>query len=137
MRTNLTQKTNNKDYEDLFLEFSIKRSDELADASSENVDAVRNLGNKTALGSKGTNSEAHQFSSANSSHVYGNEFDTSVTMLNITVIWFHLHEYAKAYSILDSLYQKIEPIDENFIRKHQDNAKNTNKPPTKGLNKTN
>ncbi|KAI8021384.1 CCR4-NOT transcription complex subunit 10 [Camellia lanceoleosa] len=89
-----------------------KRSDELADASSENADAVGNLGNKTALGSKGTNSVAHQFSSANSSHVYGDEFDTSVTMLNIAVIWFHLHEYAKAYSILDSLYQKIEPIDE-------------------------
>ncbi|KAI8023593.1 CCR4-NOT transcription complex subunit 10 [Camellia lanceoleosa] len=76
----------------------MKRSDELADASGENADAVGNLGNKTALGSKGTNSVAHQFSSANSSHVY--------------VIWFHLHEYAKAYSILDSLYQKIEPIDE-------------------------
>lgn len=28
------------------------------------------------------------------------------------IIWFHLHEYAKAYSILDSLYQKIEQIDE-------------------------
>ncbi|GMP60188.1 hypothetical protein CsSME_00023167 [Camellia sinensis var. sinensis] len=89
-----------------------KRSDELADASSENADAVGNLGNKIALGSKGTNSVAHQFSSANSSHVYGDEFDTSLTMLNIAVIWFHLHEYAKAYSILDSLYQKIEPIDE-------------------------
>ncbi|KAF5946052.1 hypothetical protein HYC85_016280 [Camellia sinensis] len=121
-------------------EVEMKRSDELADAFGENADAVGNLGNKTALGSKGTNSVAHQFSSANSSHVYGDEFDTSGTMLNI---------------------QKIEPIDEattlhicllfldialashdpwkfvNFIRKHQDDAKNTNKPPTNGLNKTN
>ncbi|XP_059637888.1 uncharacterized protein LOC132279852 isoform X2 [Cornus florida] len=28
------------------------------------------------------------------------------------VIWFHLHEYSKAFSVLESLYQKIEPIDE-------------------------
>ncbi|XAR56065.1 hypothetical protein NMG60_11036369 [Bertholletia excelsa] len=33
-------------------------------------------------------------------------------MLNIAVIWYHLHEYAKAHAILNSLYQRIEPIDE-------------------------
>lgn len=27
------------------------------------------------------------------------------------LIWFHLHEYAKSFSILDALYQNIEPID--------------------------
>ncbi|XP_058206895.1 uncharacterized protein LOC131320263 isoform X2 [Rhododendron vialii] len=30
------------------------------------------------------------------------------------IIWFHFHEHAKAYSILDSLYQKIEQIDEGI-----------------------
>ncbi|KAE9462689.1 hypothetical protein C3L33_05410, partial [Rhododendron williamsianum] len=90
-----------------------KQSDELAHASGEHTEAGSNAGNKAVLLSKGTNNVAHQLSSANSSDVvYANEFDTSVTMLNIAVIWFHLHEYAKAYSILNSLYQKIEPIDE-------------------------
>lgn len=90
-----------------------KQSDELAHASGEHAEAGSNVGNKAVLLSKGTNNVAHQLSSANSSDVvYANEFDTSVSMLNIAVIWFHLHEYAKAYSILNSLYQKIEPIDE-------------------------
>ncbi|XP_059635153.1 uncharacterized protein LOC132277330 [Cornus florida] len=90
-----------------------KRSDELAHVSGEHVDAVSNLGNKAISGSKGTNSMAHQVPAANSSSVvYADEFDTSVTMLNIAVIWFHLHEYSKAFAILESLYQKIEPIDE-------------------------
>uniref|UniRef100_A0A5B6ZS72 Putative CCR4-NOT transcription complex subunit 10 n=1 Tax=Davidia involucrata TaxID=16924 RepID=A0A5B6ZS72_DAVIN len=90
-----------------------KRSEELARASGEHVEAVSNPGNKAILGSKGTNSMAHQFSAANSSPiVFVDEFDTSVTLLNIAVIWFHLHEYSKALSILEPLYQKIEPIDE-------------------------
>ncbi|XP_057514974.1 uncharacterized protein LOC130796614 [Actinidia eriantha] len=90
-----------------------EQSDELARASGEHSEAVSNLGSKAVIGPKGTNNAAHQFSSADNLHiVYGDEFDTSVTMLNIAVIWFHLREYAKAYSILDSLYQKIEPIDE-------------------------
>ncbi|KAG7984483.1 hypothetical protein I3843_04G163400 [Carya illinoinensis] len=55
----------------------------------------------------------HQLSGANSSNVvYTDEFDTSVAILNIGVIWFHLHEYAKALSFLEPLYQNIEPIDE-------------------------
>ncbi|KAL6984107.1 hypothetical protein U1Q18_017482, partial [Sarracenia purpurea var. burkii] len=87
-------------------------SDELAYASEEHADTVSNMGNKDALRSKGTNSVVDQLSRANSSHIiYGDEFDTTVTMLNMAVIWFHDHEYARAYSILDSLYQKIEPID--------------------------
>ncbi|KAA8535153.1 hypothetical protein F0562_030156 [Nyssa sinensis] len=90
-----------------------KRSEELAHASGEHVEAISNAGNKAILGSKGTNSMANQFSVANSSPiVYIDEFDTSVTLLNIAIIWFHLHEYSKALSILEPLYQKIEPIDE-------------------------
>ncbi|KAL7001676.1 hypothetical protein U1Q18_002824 [Sarracenia purpurea var. burkii] len=73
---------------------------------------MSNMGNKDALRSKGTNSVVDQLSGANSSHIiYGDEFDTTVMMLNMAVMWFHDHEYARAYSILDSLYQKIEPID--------------------------
>ena len=28
------------------------------------------------------------------------------------IVWFHLHEYGKALSVLESLYQNIGPIDE-------------------------
>ncbi|CAL5438911.1 unnamed protein product [Camellia sinensis] len=90
-----------------------KQSDGLAHASGEHAEDISNVGNNTVSGSKGTNNVANQFSSASSSHiVYDGDLDTSVGMLNIAVIWFHLHEYAKAYLILDSLYQKIEPMDE-------------------------
>ncbi|KAI3446872.1 hypothetical protein Pfo_003537 [Paulownia fortunei] len=61
---------------------------------------------------KGTNNAAHHFSS--SSVVHSDEFDTSVAMFNIAVIWFHLHEYAKSFSYLDTLYQNIEPVDEGI-----------------------
>lgn len=90
-----------------------KRNEELAHASGEQVEAVSNLGNKVILGSKGSSTIAHQLSAANSaSIVYTDEFDASVAMLNIAVIWFHLHEYAKALSVLEPLYQNIQPIDE-------------------------
>ncbi|KAK6941696.1 hypothetical protein RJ641_027073 [Dillenia turbinata] len=85
-----------------------KQSEELAGASGENLEASANTGNKITLGSKSTN-----ISQNFSSLVYTDEFDTSVTILNMAIIWFHLHEYAKALSILEPLYQNIEPIDEN------------------------
>ncbi|KAK9269763.1 hypothetical protein L1049_001541 [Liquidambar formosana] len=90
-----------------------RRSEELARASGEHVEAVSNLGNKVVSGSLGTNAMAPQFSSASSaSIIYTDEFDTSVASLNMAVIWFHLHEYAKALSILEPLYQNIAPVDE-------------------------
>lgn len=68
----------------LFFGLVQKQSDELAHASGEHTEAGSNAGNKAVLLSKGTNNVAHQLSSANSSDVvYANEFDTSVTMLNI------------------------------------------------------
>ncbi|KAF5482219.1 hypothetical protein F2P56_002808 [Juglans regia] len=89
-----------------------KRIEELACASGEQVEAVSNLLNKVTLGSKGS-TMANQLSTTNSSNiVYTDEFDTSVAILNIAVIWFHLHEYTKALSVLEPLYQNIEPIDE-------------------------
>ncbi|XP_057968506.1 uncharacterized protein LOC131157997 [Malania oleifera] len=90
-----------------------KRSEELARASGEQVEAVNNHGNKSISGSKGTNAVTQQFSAANSPSIdYTDEYDTSVATLNTAIIWFHLHEYAKALSILEPLYQNIEPIDE-------------------------
>ncbi|KAG7984482.1 hypothetical protein I3843_04G163400 [Carya illinoinensis] len=91
---------------------NVKRIEELASASGEQVETASNLLNKVTLGSKGS-TMTHQLSGANSSNVvYTDEFDTSVAILNIGVIWFHLHEYAKALSFLEPLYQNIEPIDE-------------------------
>ncbi|XP_007013546.2 PREDICTED: CCR4-NOT transcription complex subunit 10 [Theobroma cacao] len=90
-----------------------KRSEELAHASGEQVESGNNVGNKGSSGSKGSGTITQQFSGSNSaSIIYTDEFDTSVAALNIAVIWFHLHEYAKALSVLEPLYQSIEPIDE-------------------------
>lgn len=84
-----------------------KRSEELVCASGEQVEAVSNLGNKVILGSKGNNTAANS-----TSIVYMDEFDTSVATLNSAIVWFHLHEYSKALSVLEPLFQNIEPIDE-------------------------
>ncbi|XP_044471890.1 CCR4-NOT transcription complex subunit 10-like isoform X2 [Mangifera indica] len=93
---------------------NVKRSEELAHASGEQVENSDNLGNKVIVGSKSSNTSSHQCSAANGgSLVYMDEFDSSVAKLNIAVIWFHLQEYAKALSILEPLYQNIEPIDES------------------------
>ncbi|XP_010250204.1 PREDICTED: CCR4-NOT transcription complex subunit 10-B-like [Nelumbo nucifera] len=90
-----------------------KRSEELVRASGEQIDTLSSLGNNVSSGSKGSVTSPHQFSSANSTSIaYADEFDTSVATLNIAVILFHLHEYANALSVLESLYQNIEPIDE-------------------------
>ena len=90
-----------------------KRSEELAHASRENAEVATNLGNKVVSGSKGTNTMALQFSAASSgSMVYTDGFVTPVATLNLAIVWFHFHQYGKALSILESLYQNIEPIDE-------------------------
>ncbi|CAK9141236.1 unnamed protein product [Ilex paraguariensis] len=90
-----------------------KRSEELSRAFVEHVEALSNHGSKALTGAKGTNSMAHHISAENGSRVvYTDEFGTSVTMFNIAVIWFHLHDYEKSFSILEPLYQNIEPIDE-------------------------
>ncbi|XP_021276010.1 CCR4-NOT transcription complex subunit 10 isoform X2 [Herrania umbratica] len=92
---------------------NVKRSEELVHASGEQVESGSNVGNKGSSGSKGSGTITQQFSGSNSaSIIYTDEFDTSVAALNIAVIWFHLHEYAKALSVLEPLYQSIEPIDE-------------------------
>lgn len=89
------------------------KSEELARATGEQTEGGGNVGNKVGLGSKGSGVVGNQVSAANSgSLVYMDEFDVSVTKLNIAVIWFHLHEYANALSVLEPLYQNIEPIDE-------------------------
>ncbi|XP_022845313.1 uncharacterized protein LOC111368312 [Olea europaea var. sylvestris] len=89
-----------------------KLSEKLARSSGGNFEAFGYNGSNTTAGTERSNM-AHQFSS--SPVASSDEFDTSVTTFNVAVIWFHLHEYAKSFSILDTLYQHIEPIDEGLL----------------------
>ncbi|KAJ6922065.1 hypothetical protein NC652_015890 [Populus alba x Populus x berolinensis] len=71
------------------------------------------LGNKVISGSKGSGAMTVQASATNSiSVVYMDDFDPTVARLNIAIIWYHLHEYSKALSVLEPLYHNIEPIEE-------------------------
>ncbi|KAF8393157.1 hypothetical protein HHK36_021398 [Tetracentron sinense] len=90
-----------------------KRRVELASASGERVEAVSNLGNSVISGSKGSSTMLNQVSAANSTNIsYTDEFDASVATFNTAVILFYLREYANALSVLEPLYQNIEPINE-------------------------
>ncbi|KAJ9163063.1 hypothetical protein P3X46_022777 [Hevea brasiliensis] len=92
---------------------NLKKGEQLAWATGEQVDAGSDAGNKVISGSKGSGATAHQFSVTNSATlIYMDEFDPAVATLNIAIIWFHLHEYTKALSVLEPLYHNIEPIDE-------------------------
>lgn len=87
-----------------------RKSEELARASLEQREVV---GNKANLGPKGSSTMAQQMNSLNNASIlYTDEFNSSVATFNIAVIWFHLHEYGKALSILEPLYSNIQPIDE-------------------------
>ncbi|TYJ22082.1 hypothetical protein E1A91_A08G104000v1 [Gossypium mustelinum] len=91
---------------------NVKRSEELALASGEQVESGSNIGNNITSGSKGSGTTTSLPASNCASIIYADEFDSSVASLNIAVIWFYLHEYAKALSVLEHVYQNIEPIDE-------------------------
>ncbi|XP_019414260.1 PREDICTED: CCR4-NOT transcription complex subunit 10-like isoform X5 [Lupinus angustifolius] len=95
-----------------------KKSDELALASVEQEESVNSMGNKVVLGSQGRNDLEHHFSGANSITMYTDEFNSSVATLNIAIIWFHLHDYAKTLAVLEPLFQNIEPINEQTIALH-------------------
>ncbi|CAO2841187.1 unnamed protein product [Amaranthus hypochondriacus] len=87
---------------------SVKRkSEELARTSREQSDAAAQAANKPMSGAKGPNNLADSPST-----VFIDEFDASVATLNIATVLFHLHDYSKALSVLEPLFQNIEPIDE-------------------------
>ncbi|KAL5697887.1 hypothetical protein ACHQM5_028991 [Ranunculus cassubicifolius] len=81
-----------------------------ARASEEQLEALGNYGNSIS-GSKGSGAN-HQLSASDTSIGYIDEYDTSITTHNIAVVLFHLHEYANAHSVLQPVYQNIEPIEE-------------------------
>ncbi|XP_042474341.1 CCR4-NOT transcription complex subunit 10-like [Zingiber officinale] len=66
-------------------------------------------------GSKANIALIHQSAAINSSRVvHAQEFDVSVTMLNIAIILYHIHEYAQSLSVLKKLFQNIKPIEEQI-----------------------
>ncbi|KAK4760692.1 hypothetical protein SAY87_005585 [Trapa incisa] len=91
-----------------------KKSEELALASSEQVEASSSPGNKASTKGSSSVPENQISAASNTSIFHVDEFDHSVAILNMAVIWFHLSEYAKALSILEPMYSKIQPIDETI-----------------------
>ncbi|XP_068647856.1 uncharacterized protein [Aristolochia californica] len=90
-----------------------KRSEDLARASGEQGEVASTTGSSVITGPKGSNATSHHLSSASgSSFTYTDEYDSSISTLNIAVVYFHLHDYAKALSILEPSYQNIAPLDE-------------------------
>ncbi|GAB2300299.1 hypothetical protein Dimus_034335 [Dionaea muscipula] len=90
-----------------------KKCEDLGHDSREQEDITSQLGNRALSVPKGSNTLSHQMSTLNGeTMVFNDEFDTSLATLNTAIILFNLHKYSKAQSILESLFQNIEPIDE-------------------------
>ncbi|CAI8610409.1 unnamed protein product [Vicia faba] len=90
--------------------YSIKRKyDELTLTSGDQGEPVNNVANKVAFGSKGSN---------NTDTMHPDEFESTAAALNIAIIWFHLHDYAKTVSVLEPLFQRIDPITDQSTALH-------------------
>ncbi|KAK1323354.1 hypothetical protein QJS10_CPA02g00227 [Acorus calamus] len=91
----------------------VKRSEDLGHASGE-TEVAGNLGNNAVSVCKGPASTLHPFTANSANISFTDEHDTSIVKLNIAIVLFHLHDYAKALSVLETLYQNIEPIEETI-----------------------
>ncbi|GAB2289178.1 hypothetical protein Dimus_023481 [Dionaea muscipula] len=90
-----------------------KRCEDLAHVSGEQEDATSRPVNKAISVPKGNNAVSHQISTLNGdTMVYTDVFDASLVTLNMGIILFNLNRYSKAQSVLEPLFQNIEPIDE-------------------------
>ncbi|KAL9223972.1 hypothetical protein vseg_000051 [Gypsophila vaccaria] len=86
---------------------NVKRKiEDHAHVSTEQADNAPQAANKSSSVSKGTNTLTNCTGA-----VLHDKIDTSVVALNIATILFHLHDYSKALSVLEPLFQNIEPID--------------------------
>ncbi|KAL8189599.1 hypothetical protein R6Q57_029165 [Mikania cordata] len=84
-------------------------------SSEVNVEVLDNR--IKSMGSNGINVVANIASNINNPQgIATDDFDVSVATFNIAVILYHLHEYEKCFSILERLYQNIQPIDERVAR---------------------
>ncbi|KAG6471123.1 CCR4-NOT transcription complex subunit 10-like isoform X1 [Zingiber officinale] len=92
-----------------------EQSEKLAHSCGEQIESENSSGSDMVPGSKSNSASIHQSSAINSSRVvYAQDFDTSVTLLNIAIILYHIHEYSQSLSVLEKLYQNIEPIEEQI-----------------------
>ncbi|GAB4832822.1 hypothetical protein Ancab_006839 [Ancistrocladus abbreviatus] len=89
-----------------------KKCEDLAHASGEQIDDTSQPCNKAPLVPKGTNAMHQLATSDSASMVCNDDFDASLATLNMGIVLFHLHEYPKALSVVGTLFQNIEPIDE-------------------------
>ncbi|CAK8563455.1 unnamed protein product [Lathyrus sativus] len=83
------------------IKFVQRKYDEHTLTSGDQGEPVNNVANKVAFGSKGSNS---------TDTMHPDEFESTAAALNIAIIWFHLHDYAKTVSVLEPLFQRIDPI---------------------------
>ncbi|KAG6499406.1 hypothetical protein ZIOFF_039192 [Zingiber officinale] len=85
------------------------------DSWVEKIDSENSCLGYMVSGSKANSTSIHQSVAINSSRVvHAQEFDVSITMLNIAIILYHIHEYAHSLSVLKKLFQNIEPIKEQI-----------------------
>ncbi|KAI7730539.1 hypothetical protein M8C21_010306 [Ambrosia artemisiifolia] len=92
-----------------------KRSERQSHSSGENAELSNNR--IKSVGNKGNNVVANSTATINNLQgISSDDFDASLTMFNIAVILYHLHEYEKCFTILERLYQNIEPVDERVAR---------------------
>lgn len=94
-----------------------RRSEELSKNAGEQLDGIivplSSPSSAGAPGFKGNNSTSAGSAGSNSDAVvYMEDYDASIPTFNTAVILYHLQQFAAALSILEPLYQNIEPIDE-------------------------
>ncbi|KAG6518239.1 hypothetical protein ZIOFF_021643 [Zingiber officinale] len=93
----------------------MEQSEELTHTFVDQTDSENSCLGYMVSGSKANIALIHQSAAINSSRVvHAQEFDVSVTMLNIAIILYHIHEYAQSLSVLKKLFQNIKPIEEQI-----------------------
>ncbi|GLJ14038.1 hypothetical protein SUGI_0224400 [Cryptomeria japonica] len=93
-----------------------KKNEELARAAGDQVEGIsNNSNNSSTLVPKSSSVPGAQQASTSSNSdgvTYLEEYDTSIATLNTAVILYNLQHYENAMSVLEPVYQNIEPIDE-------------------------
>ncbi|KAJ0984337.1 hypothetical protein J5N97_002693 [Dioscorea zingiberensis] len=90
-----------------------ERSNDLPCASGEETETTSNRRGNLVSASSGGTAIFYQFSGEKSGCMsHSDNSDTSIVTFNAAVILYQLHEYDRALSILEPLFQHIEALDE-------------------------
>ncbi|XP_020579356.1 CCR4-NOT transcription complex subunit 10 isoform X2 [Phalaenopsis equestris] len=96
-----------------FLNKLKKTSEELALKARDQTELASMVGNNVNSISRGSSNSSNQLAATDTVKMaYADEFGTSVVTFNIAAVLYHLHDYEHALSVLEPLYNNIEPIDE-------------------------